>query len=122
MVGLLSKEKRKMKRIAIFHCGFIYTGGGERIVIEEVKGLRKRGFKVDCYVPIYEPGLSYPDIIKSLGVRTFLTPLPRWLPLRLAWQMLLTCGLMPFLAGRFKQYDVIIGPNQPGAYLAWVTA
>src|SRR5438445_698471 len=37
------------RRLAIFHCGFTYSGGGERIVIEEVLGLRRRGYEVECY-------------------------------------------------------------------------
>lgn len=32
------REKRRL-RIAISHCGFVYSGGGERIVLEEVMGL-----------------------------------------------------------------------------------
>jgi hypothetical protein len=38
----MTKEVRKLK-IAVFHCGFVYSGGGERIVLEEVLGLRRLG-------------------------------------------------------------------------------
>jgi len=117
------ESKGEMKRkLAIFHCSFIYTGGGERIVIEEILGLRKRGYEVDCYVPIYDPKLSYPDIIKDLKIKTFLPQLPRWVLLRFAIQMVLSCVLAPVLAWRFRKYEVILGANQPGAYMAWVIA
>jgi len=35
----MSGEKERRRRIAIFHCGFVCSGGGERIVLEEVMGL-----------------------------------------------------------------------------------
>lgn len=112
----------KKIKIAIFHCGFIYSGGGERIVIEEILGLRKRGYEVECFVPTYDPKLSYPDIISNLKIKTFLPQPPVWLPFRFALQMVSSCLLSPFLAFRFKKYDYIIGANQPGAFIAWVTA
>ncbi|MDP2649498.1 MAG: glycosyltransferase family 4 protein [bacterium] len=113
------KQKNK---IAIFHCGFIYTGGGERIVIEEIVGLRKCGYLVDCFVPIYDPRLSYPDIIKDLDIKTFLPQLPSFVPFRFGILMVLSCLLSPFLACRFTKYDLILGANQPGAFIAWVVS
>lgn len=118
--GIIHKDKKL--KIAIFHCGFIYTGGGERIVIEEILGLRKQGYQVDCFVPIYDPTLSYPDIIKNLKIRTFLPQLPRFVPFRFALQMVGSCFLSCFLVTRFSKYDIILGANQPGAFIAWVIA
>lgn len=112
--------KKKKPKIAIFHCGFIYTGGGERIVLEEIDGLRKRGYIVDCFVPTYDPSLSYPDIIADYKIQTFLPQLPRQVPLRLAGQIVASCLLAPIFAPRFRKYDVFLGANQPGAYMAWV--
>ena len=111
---------KKKPKIAIFHCGFIYTGGGERIVLEEISGLRKRGYEVDCFVPTYDSTLSYPDIIDDFGIKTFLPQLPKSIPLRFATQMVISCVVAPFLAFRFKKYDIFLGANQPGAYMAWV--
>jgi len=116
------KKNTQKPRIAIFHCGFIYTGGGERIVLEEIAGLRKKGYKVGCFVPTYDPKLSYPDIIQEYGIKTFVPQLPRWFPLRFAFQMVASCLLAPFLAVRFKDYHLFLGANQPGAYMAWVVA
>lgn len=115
------KEKDKL-RIAIFHCGFIYTGGGERIVLEEIDGLKKRGHKVDCFVPTYDPKLSYPDIIEGYKIKTFLPQLPRFVPIRFAIQIVASCILAPLMFWRFRDYDVFLGANQPGAYMAWVIA
>lgn len=116
------KNMKKKFKIAIFHCGFIYTGGGERIVIEELVGLRKRGYEVDCFVPVYDPNLSYPDIINRLEIKTFLPQLPKFFPMRFGIPMVLSCLFSPFFALRFLKYDFIIGANQPGAFIAWIVS
>jgi len=110
------------RRIAVFHCGFTYSGGGERIVIEEVLGLRRRGFSVECYAPTVDASRCYPDLIGEVRVRTFLPQLPRWFPFREAVQMAATSLLMPLYAWRFRGVDVILGCNQPSAWIAWWAA
>jgi glycosyltransferase involved in cell wall biosynthesis/uncharacterized membrane protein YbhN (UPF0104 family) len=110
------------RRIAVFHCGFTYSGGGERIVIEEVLGLRRRGFEVECYAPTLNASRCYPDLIDEVRVRTFLPQLPRWFPFREAVQMAATSLLMPLYAWRFRGVDAIVGCNQPSAWIAWWAA
>ena len=110
------------RRVAVFHCGFTYSGGGERIVIEEVLGLRRRGFQVDCYAPTVDASRCYPDLIADVRVRTFLPQLPRWFPFREAVQMAATSLLMPLYAWRFRGVDAIVGCNQPSAWIAWWAA
>lgn len=108
-----------MKKIAIFHCGFIYSGGGERLIIEEAKGLISRGYKVDIFVPTYDKKICYPDQLSKLNVATFLPPLPQIIPGRHAIEMILSSLLAPFYAYRYKSYDAILGANQPGAWIAY---
>jgi len=110
------------RRIAVFHCGFTYSGGGERIVIEEVLGLRRRGFEVECYAPTVDASRCYPDLIGEVRVRTFLPQLPRWFPFREAVQMAAASLLMPLYAWRFRGVDAIVGCNQPSAWIAWWAA
>src|SRR5437660_1449625 len=110
------------RRIAVFHCGFTYSGGGERIVIEEVLGLRRRGYKVECYAPTVNASRCYPDLIGEVRVKTFLPQLPRWFPFREAVQMAATSLLMPLYAWRFRGVDAIVGCNQPSAWIAWWAA
>ena len=110
------------RRIAVFHCGFTYSGGGERIVIEEVLGLRRRGYEVECFAPTVDPLRCYPDLIGDVRVKTFLPQLPRWFPLREAVQMAATSLLMPLYAWRFRGVDAIVGCNQPSAWIAWWAA
>jgi len=111
-----------MRRIAVFHCGFTYAGGGERLVMEEVLGLRRRGYQVECYAPTVDAARCYPDLIGQVGVRTFLPQLPRWFPFREAVQMAATSLLMPLYAWRFRGVDAIVGCNQPSAWIAWWAA
>ncbi|MDQ6876136.1 MAG: lysylphosphatidylglycerol synthase domain-containing protein [Candidatus Dormibacteraeota bacterium] len=110
------------RRIAVFHCGFTYSGGGERIVIEEVLGLRRRGFKVECFAPTVDASRCYPDLIGQVRVRTFLPQLPPWFPYREAIQMAAASLLMPLYAWRFRGVDAIVGCNQPSAWIAWWAA
>ena len=110
------------RRVAVFHCGFTYSGGGERIVIEEVLGLRRRGFQVDCYAPTVDASRCYPDLLGDMRVRTFLPQLPRWFPFREAVQMAAASLLMPLYAWRFRGVDAIVGCNQPSAWIAWWAA
>ncbi|MEA2655592.1 MAG: alpha,3/alpha,6-mannosyltransferase [Chloroflexota bacterium] len=110
------------RRIAVFHCGFTYSGGGERIVIEEVLGLRRRGFEVECYAPTVDASRCYPDLIGEVRVRTFLPQLPRWAPYREALQMAASSLLMPLYAWRLRGIDAIVACNQPSAWIAWWAA
>jgi glycosyltransferase involved in cell wall biosynthesis/uncharacterized membrane protein YbhN (UPF0104 family) len=130
MLGLLSlfllggkrRAQGAPRRIAVFHCGFTYSGGGERIVIEEVLGLRRRGYEVECYAPTVDVSRCYPDLIGDVRVRTFLPQLPRWFPYREAIQMAVTSLVMPLYAWRFRGVDAIVGCNQPSAWIAWWAA
>src|SRR6266851_3536675 len=110
------------RRIAVFHCGFTYSGGGERLVIEEVLGLRRRGYQVECFAPTVDASRCYPDLLGEVRVRTFLPQLPRWFPFREAVQMAATSLLMPLYAWRFRGVDAIVGCNQPSAWIAWWAA
>lgn len=116
------KKKGTSKKIAIFHCGFIYSGGGERIVLEEARGLKKRGYEVEVYAPTYDPKKSYPELTKEVGVKMFLPSYIDWLPLRNAIRMVATSFLAPVLAYKFRHVDVFVGANQPGAWFAYSMA
>src|SRR5207247_4238944 len=89
------------RRIAVFHCGFTYSGGGERLVIEEVLGLRRRGYEVECFAPTVDASRCYPDLIGAVRVKPSLPQLPRCSPFREAVQMAATSLLMPLYAWRF---------------------
>ena len=105
--------KKVKGKIAIFHCGFIYSGGGERIVLEEAKGLTKRGWEVRVFAP---------EMVKEVGVKMFFPSIFNKLPLRNALRMISSSFLAPLLAINFHDIDVFVGANQPGAWIAFCMA
>ena len=112
-------EKDDKLKIAVFHCGFVYSGGGERIVLEDAVGLRRLGHEVVCNAPTLDRCACYPDFIDEVGVKTFLPQLPKWFPLWDAIGMTLSSILAPLLSLRFRDIDVFVGCNQPGAWIAY---
>lgn len=115
-----SKLKNKRLRIAIFHLAFLYSGGGERLVLEEALGLRKLGHKVDVYSPIVDSKNCFPDLLKKVGVHLLIPKLPLWIPDVELISILLGCILVPFFFWKFKEYDVYFGANQPGPWIAYL--
>jgi len=107
-------------RIALFHLGFFYSGGGEKLVLEEIRGLRALGHEVTCYAPYVDRQGCFPDVPEMADIRTILPPPPSWLPLKDPLWVTLCCLLIPFLALRFRSFDVFLGANQPGPWFAFV--
>ena len=107
-------------KIAILHLGFFYSGGGEKLVLEELRGLRSMGHEVDCYAPYVDRTSCFPDYPEIQEIRSLLPPPPRWLPMHDPLWVLLSSILAPLLGFRFREYDVLIGANQPGPWLAYV--
>jgi len=113
---------KKKSKIAIFHCGFVYSGGGERIVLEEARGLKRRGYEVAVFAPTIDKNLCYPEFLDEVQVETFLPSLTEKLPFRDALRMIASCLLAPILAFNFRDVDVFLGANQPGAWMAFCMA
>ena len=107
-------------RIAIFHLGFFYSGGGEKLVLEEIRGLRELGYEVECYAPYVDRRSCFPDYDEISDVHSLLPPPPRWLPMKDPIWVLLSTLIIPFLAPKFRKFDIFIGANQPGPWFAFV--
>jgi glycosyltransferase involved in cell wall biosynthesis len=107
-------------KIALLHLGFFYSGGGEKLVIEELRGLRRLGHEVDCYAPFVDRDGCFPGEPEIGEVRPLLPPPPSWLPMRDPLWVALSSILIPFLAPRFRKYDIFLGANQPGPWFAFV--
>jgi glycosyltransferase involved in cell wall biosynthesis len=111
---------KKKLNIAIFHLAFIYSGGGEKLVLQEARGLEKRGHQVTIFTPVLNRKKCFPDVINQFKINTFLPKLPFSIPQREAFQVLMACFLVPVFAHRFKNFDIILAANQPSLWLAWV--
>ena len=106
-------------KIAIIHLAFIYSGGGERLVLEQAKNLSRLGHRVTIFTPVGSRKRCYPDIIDGFKFKNLLPDLPHFMPEWEVWQVLLACILAPFLAFYFKDFDIILAANQPSPWLAW---
>lgn len=109
--------KRKLN-IAIFHLAFIYSGGGERLVLEEARGLSKLGHEVEIFAPVVSEK-CFPELLREVRVKAFLPQLAFIVPGHESFLILLTCVLAPLFAWRFRNFDVILAANQPSPWLAW---
>jgi len=113
--------KKKKLKIAILHLAFTYSGGGEKLVLEEARGLKERGHEVAIFTPVLNRKKCFPDIIGDFDIKTFFPDLPFFLPQREIFQVLLACVLAPLFTFRLRKFDVILAANQPSPWLAfWV--
>jgi glycosyltransferase involved in cell wall biosynthesis len=117
---LRNKKGGSFVRIAIFHLGFFYSGGGEKLILEEIRGLKALGHDVHCFTTYVDRVDCYPDVPEMAEIRTFLPPPPPWLPMKDPLWVLISCLFIPFMALRFRSYDIFFGANQPGPWFAFV--
>lgn len=110
----------KRLKIAVFHFGFFYSGGGEKLVMEEVRGLRGLGHDVTCYAPYVDRMGCFPDYPEIAEIRRMLPHPPKWLPLSHAIWVLVCCLLIPLMAPFCRSYDLFMGANQPAPWFAFV--
>ncbi|OGM24046.1 hypothetical protein A2715_02615 [Candidatus Woesebacteria bacterium RIFCSPHIGHO2_01_FULL_39_32] len=110
---------KKQLKIAIFHLAFIYSGGGEKLVLQQAGGLSKLGHHVEIFTPVVNEKKCFPDLTGKYNIKTFLPQIPFIVPEHESFQILLTCVLAPFIAYRFKDFDIIFAANQPSPWIAW---
>jgi glycosyltransferase involved in cell wall biosynthesis len=112
----------KKPKLALFHCWFVYSGGGERIVFEQALGLRRRGYDTDVYATYVDPSRCFPNYIEEVEPKSFIPQVPSAIPLAEFFTLSLTSLLAPLISLRFREVDLFIGENQPGAWLAYTAA
>jgi glycosyltransferase involved in cell wall biosynthesis len=110
--------KRKLK-IALFHLGFFYSGGGERLVMEQARGLEERGHEVEIWTPFADSSRAFPGELEKFKVKQIFPGLPEWVPSRVFLQLGLTCVLFPLAGGKFRKFDVVVAANQPSPWFGY---
>lgn len=105
-------------KVALIHMGFFYSGGGERTVLSEAFGLRRRGFEVDVFAPTVS-NECHPDLMRIIAPTELAYWLPNGLPFRNYIGMLTTSLLSNQIAKNFRDYDCVIAHSQPSYWLAW---
>lgn len=108
-------------RIAIFHLGFFYSGGGEKLVLAQTRELRARGHQVQLYAPIVDPVACFPDLLAEVRPRPLLRRFPNVAGVGDGLTLLAAAVLARRLT-RAIAADVYLGANQPGAWLARAAA
>jgi glycosyltransferase involved in cell wall biosynthesis len=111
---------KKKLNIAVFHLAFIYSGGGEKLVLQQARELVKHGHRVTIFTPVVDKARCFPDWIDEFEIRPILPQFPKWFPKSEALQILMVSLLFPFVAWRFANFDVYLGANQPGPYFCWI--
>lgn len=112
---------RKKLNIAIFHFAFIYSGGGERLVLEEAIRLSQLGHSVTCYAPIVNKKKCFPELFEKVKVKKILPKiLPSWFVDKELVSILASCLFTPLFFLKFKKHDLYFGANQPGAWIAFL--
>lgn len=106
--------------IAIFHLAFVYSGGGEKLVLKEAEGLKKTGHNVDIYACVVNKKKCFPDLIRNVEIKEFLPWARSLLKNHEAFQVVLSCILAPLFAYKFKDYDLIFAANQPSFWIAYI--
>lgn len=108
-------------RIVVFHLGFFYSGGGEKLVLQQVRWLRDRGHSVDIFAPIVDADQCFPDLLEGIGPTALLRRAPNVLGVG-DGLTLLACAARAGPLTRRLAADVYLGANQPGAWLARAAA
>lgn len=111
--------KVKKLKIAIFHLGFFFSGGGEKLVLEEAGELIKRGHDVSLFAPVIDREDCFPDIIKKIKVQSLFFPFSFNFPLRDFFSIVGAIVFTPLTFFRFRKYDCFFGANQPGPLICF---
>ncbi len=112
---------KRVLNIAIFHLAFLYSGGGERLVLEEAIRLQDLGHKVTCFVPLANDINCFPELLNKIKIKRLLPKIiPSWYPDNALLSILAACVLTPVFFYKYRKYDIYFGANQPGPWLAFM--
>jgi len=100
--------------------GFLYSGGGERVVLEQTKRLRARGHKVKLFSPIIRWKKSFPKMLQSVNPERIVPPFPLPFPFREASAMLAS-SVFPFRMREIADCDILLCHSQPSMWLGYRT-
>lgn len=110
---------RRLK-IAVFHLAFLYSGGGEKLVLKEARLLAERGHEVTIFVPALNRRGCFPDLVSGIRIKTMLSVPDEFMAGHESFLILVTCLLAPLLSLKFRGYDVVLAANQPSCWIAFL--
>ena len=98
--------------------GFFYSGGGERVVLEQAHLLRERGHKVNVFSPIIYWDKSFPELLSDVGPERIVPPFPLPFPFRQASAMIAS-AVIPFQLRNIADCDILLCHSQPSMFLGY---
>lgn len=111
----------KKPKIAFLHFAFIYSGGGEKLVLKQVDWFLKKGYQVDIFSPLVDKDNCFPGLLKKYQIKELL---PGWSWLFKKFQVnsliYVLAFLAPFLVWRLRNYQLIIGDHHPSAWFCYL--
>jgi len=122
LIRITSELEVKSIKIAVFHMGFMYSGGGERTALYECILLKKRGYDVSCFAPAIRPDVCYPELIRQIDLKGFIPKVRMNLPLRDFLSLSASSNLAPIVSRRFMGFDVILCHGQPATWIGYQIA
>ena len=105
-------------KINIVHMGFFYSGGGERVALEQARLLRERGHDVEVFSPIIRWDKSFPDLLSEVHPDRIVPPFPLPFPFREASAMLASV-VIPFRFRDLADCDILLCHSQPSMFLGY---
>ena len=105
-------------KINIVHMGFFYSGGGERVAIEQARGLRKRGHEVKILAPIIHWDKCYPEMLAEVKPDRLVPSLPIAFPFREGAGMIAS-AVIPFGIRKLSDCDILLCHSQPSMWLGY---
>ena len=96
--------------------GFFYSGGGERTVLNQAKGLMKKGHQVKVYAPIISKD-CFPELAKEVELVKISNNVPESAPLKTALKMIDSSIQPP--TKEFRDDEIIIAHGQPSNWIAY---
>jgi len=107
--------------------GFLYSGGGERVVIEQAKGLKERGHLVKVYSPVIRWNKCFPNELAEMQPSRIVPPFQfsmRDGPIRIPFPFreasaMLASVIFPFKFRELADCDILLCHSQPSMAIGY---
>lgn len=88
-------------------------------MLEEARGLAKKGHEVTLFAPVVDKKDCFPDLIREVRVHSLFFPCVLKFPLRDFLAIAGSVFLTPLTFWRFLKFDIFLGANQPGPLICF---
>ena len=105
-------------RINIIHWAFMYSGGGERVILKQAELLRKRGHRVRVFSPIIRWAKSFPQWLAKVKPERIVPAFPLPFPFREGSAMVAS-SVLPFRLREIADCDILLCHSQPSMWLGY---